>query len=67
MLTYTRCRVLVPERILKEKSNWSENNFLFMIRNYLIRYPNYQFIRVDGPFAICDRIDDVKEGRRRNG
>lgn len=65
MLKYTRCKVLFPERILKEKSNWTENNYLFMVRNYLIRYPNYQFIRVEGPFAICDRVDEVVERRRR--
>jgi hypothetical protein len=65
MLKYTRCRVLVPERILKEKVNWTELNFLFMIRNYLIRYPNYQFIRSEGPFAICDRVDEVNERRKR--
>lgn len=64
MLIYTRCRVLLPERILKEKNNWTENNFLFMIRNYLIRYPNYQFIREENGFAICDREDDVEERRK---
>lgn len=58
MFKYTSCKVLLPERILKEKQNWTEQNFLFIVRNYLIRYPNYKFINVEGPFAICDREDE---------
>lgn len=64
MFEYTRCRVLIPERITKKKQNWTENNFLFDIQNYLItRYPNYKFLRFEDGFAICDRIDDLKERR----
>lgn len=65
MYANTRTKVLLPERILKEKSNWTEHNFLFMVRNYLTRYPNYQLIRVEGSFAVCDRTDEVKERRKR--
>jgi hypothetical protein len=64
MFRYTRCRVLLPERILKEKSNWTEHNFLFIVQNYLLRYPNYKFIRVENGFAICDREDEVKERKK---
>jgi hypothetical protein len=65
VLTYTRCRVLLPERIIKEKSNWTEMNFDFAVRNYLLRYPNYRLLYVEGSFAICDREDDVEERRKR--
>jgi hypothetical protein len=66
MLTETRCRVLLPERITREKSKWTEHNFLFIVKNYLItRYPNYKFIREEDGFAICDRIDDVEERRKK--
>jgi hypothetical protein len=65
MFRYTRCRVLLPERITKEKCTWSEQNFLFIIRNYLnTRYPNYQFIQEENGFAICDREDEVKERKK---
>jgi len=67
MQKVTRCRVLLPHRIVKEKPNWTERNFLFIVHNYLLRYPNYQFIRVEGSFAICDRVDEVEERRNRNG
>lgn len=66
MLKYTRCRVLLPARILKEKPKWTERNFLFMVQNYLNRYPNYRFIRVEDSFAICDRVDEVKERRKKS-
>jgi hypothetical protein len=65
MINYTRTNVLLPERILKEKSNWTEQNFNLAVRNYLLRYPNYQLVRVEGPFAICDRADEVEERRKR--
>jgi hypothetical protein len=64
MLTYSRCKVLLPERITKEQSKWTEQNFNFIVRNYLMRYPNYELIRVEDGFAICDREDEVKERRR---
>jgi hypothetical protein len=66
MISSTRCKVLLPERILKEKSNWSELNFLFIVRNYLMRYPNYQLICVECPFAICDREDEVNESKKNS-
>jgi hypothetical protein len=66
MQQYTRCRVLLPARITKEQTNWTEQNFLFIVRNYLMRYPNYELIRVENGFAICDREDEVRERRKRS-
>jgi hypothetical protein len=54
-------------RIVKEKDNWTEQNFDFMVRNYLLRYPNYKLVYIEGQFAICDRVDEVTERRKRNG
>lgn len=65
MLKHTRCKVLILHRIIKEKSNWTERNFIFMIENYLLRYPNYLFLYEKDGFAICDREDEVKERRRK--
>ncbi|WML38674.1 hypothetical protein RCG19_15915 [Neobacillus sp. OS1-2] len=67
MINYTRTKVLLPERITKERDNWTNRNFDFIVRNYLLRYPGYQLIRVEGPFAICERADAVKVRRKRNG
>jgi hypothetical protein len=64
MLTSAKCNVLLPERILKEKSNWTKSNFDFAVRNYLLRYPNYRLLYVEGPFAVCER-DDVERERRK--
>lgn len=64
MISSTRCKVLLPERILKMKPTTTEKNFLLLIQNYLTRYPNYQFIREENGFAICDREDEVK-GRKK--
>jgi hypothetical protein len=63
MTTFTRCKVLIPERILKEKATVSEQNFIFLVRNYLVRYPNYQFIDVENRFAVCDRMDEEQKSR----
>ncbi|MBT2722281.1 hypothetical protein [Bacillus sp. ISL-46] len=60
MISYTRCKVLLPERILKMKATSTEKNFLFLVQNYLTWYPNYKFIREENGFAICDREDEVK-------
>ncbi|MEH7503260.1 hypothetical protein V7152_14825 [Neobacillus drentensis] len=65
MLTYTT-RVLLPERIVNEKSNWTDRNFLFMVQNYLLRYPHYKLIRVEGSFAICERVNTIEERRKRS-
>jgi hypothetical protein len=65
MLKYTRFRVLLPERILKEKPKVTDNDFLYMAQKYLVRYPDYRLIRVEGSFAICDRVDESRERRRR--
>jgi hypothetical protein len=65
MYTYTRCKVLLPERILFEKENCTTSNFNLVVQEYLLRYRNYKFLYVDGPFAVCDREDDVKERRRK--
>jgi hypothetical protein len=62
---YPRIKVLLPERILKEKSNWTEHNFLFSVRNYLLRYPDYIFLFVEEPFAICERRDAKQERRKK--
>lgn len=66
MLIYTRCRVLLPERITKQKGKLTEPYFLLIIKNYLIKgYQNYKLIRFEDGFAICDRIDDVQERRKK--
>jgi hypothetical protein len=47
------------------KATTTEKNFLFLIQNYLTRYPNYQFICEENGFAICDREDEVKERKKK--
>jgi hypothetical protein len=65
MYIYTRTNVLLPEWILEKKLTASEHEFSSIIKNYLLRYQNYQFICFEYPFAVCDRIDDVKERRKK--
>jgi hypothetical protein len=65
LISYTRCKVLLPERILKMKATSNEKNFLFLVENYLTRYSNYRFICEENGFAICDREDEVKDKKKK--
>jgi hypothetical protein len=67
MIKNTRSRVLLPNRILKQQPSLSEQNFLDMVLNYLTRYPNYHFIKVENEFAVCDRVDEAKGRRPKRG
>lgn len=62
---YTRTKVLLPEWILIQKSSLTEAVFLTIVRKYLIRYENYSLINLEGPFAICEREDEIKVNKKR--
>jgi hypothetical protein len=47
------------------KTTSTEKNFLFLVQNYLTRYPNYKFIREEAGFAICDREDEVQARKKK--
>jgi siderophore synthetase component len=67
MITYTQTNVLLPEWILKQQSSLSEQKFLSIVREYLTRYPNYQFVSVNNGFAVCNREDEVKNKKIKRG
>lgn len=65
MFSYDITKILLPKWILEQHDLLTEKQFLLIVREYLIRYQFYQFVRFDYPFAICDRITEVKERRKR--
>lgn len=67
MFKYTRCKVLIPNRILIEEARVSKERFLFEVKNYLQHYPNYRFISVENGFAVCDREDEIKGRAKKSG
>lgn len=65
MYVYTRTNVLLPEWILMQHGTISDEKFTSIIKKYLLRYSNYQFINLNYPFAVCDRIDEKTERRKK--
>lgn len=65
MIIYSRTNILLPEWILKQEKDLTEQKFLKVVQEYLARYKNYEFIKISGCFAECDRIDDIEEKRRK--
>jgi hypothetical protein len=57
--------VLLPEWILVQQGKISEDKFRSTIQQYLLRYKNYQFVKFEYPFAVCDRIDEKTERRKK--
>ncbi|WP_165571515.1 hypothetical protein [Cytobacillus praedii] len=50
-------KVLLPKWLITKKSKVKEEIFLDLVREYLLRYPGYTLIRVDGSRALCDRSE----------
>lgn len=61
----TSSKALLPEWLLRMKTDLPERDFRYEALKYLTRYKNYQLQYIEGAFAICVRRDEIEEKRRK--
>lgn len=52
VFTY-QSKVVLPERLWKEARD--DNHLKQLVLDYMQRYPDYVVIRIENPFAVCER------------
>ncbi len=57
-----RSKVLLPQWLLRKEKELPGHVFLAEVRSYLLRYPDYQQIRVESGIAVCDRPKGGQDG-----
>lgn len=53
-------RILLPKWIFEPPMDNKEDQEIQTLI-YLQRYPHYQFLYIENGFAVCDRLEQIKE------
>lgn len=60
-------KVLLPEWLLEKKSTLPEREYMTLVKRYLTKYPDYELVRFEDSFAVCNRPQIVEKKRKGRG
>jgi len=67
----SKSNVVLPDWLLDQQATLSEQSFLSNVRNYLLKYPEYELVKVEDGLAVCHFYTEEKKlktkRRRKKG